>query len=699
MPSQANGSRTAVARSGRDGRLLWTADLGLRRGWFERDRAENYFLSSASMPAGDLDGDGTPDVIVQENNREPPARVLRNPATLPLLVLSGRTGRPAWVAGPLPLDFEAHGYSAVDWAGPRIIEPGTAPDLLVQHSSPFSKASPTPPPANAPTQDRLARLSGRTGRILWDIPLGEQPKPSGFFGPNIPHPIFEDLDGDGGLDAVLVTRGKFDQSNPGVDLQGVSLRDGRMLWSQHIDASFNSLPYLRIFDGDDGRRPAIAAMWEFFEDNRTVLRIRAFDGRDGTTRWSWNSGALFYDGRPEHPGMVSARLEKGKPRRICATFRESGGKTRIVVLDDRGKEQFRRDLAPEYDITLRTGDLDGDGRDELVFWHGGRLHAWGGDMAELWSSPDRSEWIESILPASAGDPALVMLRSGVTVDGKTGLPRWSSQTRLEWPPSPGTLLDPGSPSRRPLLVYNPASAMSIVRSAMATTPAGVPASPVGDPVPPGRADGDPRWTRPLPWTGLILYTIGPRGVLAFIGLAIINVAVPLALVALAARRRPWTLRLLMALPIAAAVPLTVFQTIEPLIPVQIGPWPASSKVVFAASTMAGVPVVAAAALVIASLVRLRWKPPALFAGSSLVASAIVAAAWLWSDRRTMPAVERYDRSEWYLAVLLGSYAVGVLIAVGWVLRAIYRAIRRRGTHPARPVDGAGSRPTMESSRV
>ncbi len=692
MPSQANGSRTAIARSGRDGRLLWKAELGLRRGWFERDRAENYVLSSSPMPAGDLDGDGTPDVIVQENNREPPARVLRSPATLPLLVLSGRTGRPAWVAGPLPLEFEAHGYSEVHWAIPRIIEPGTAPDLLVRHASPFSRASATPPPPNTLTQDRLARVSGRTGRIVWDVPLEAGPRLSGGF-TNIPPPIFEDLDRDGGLDVVLVRIGNAEELHPEFELEAVSLRDGRTLWSQHNDASFNFPPDLEIFESDDGRWPAVATMSQFSNGNRSKLRIQAFDGRDGATRWTWISGVLFYDGRPPHPWMLSARLEKGEPRRICAAFQESGGKTRIVVLDDRGREQHRRDLAPEYDISLRAGDLDGDGRDELVFWHGGLLHAWAGDMAEWWTCPDRSQWIDSLLPAPADRPALVMLRSGVAVDGKTGLPRWASQTDREWPMSPGTLLDPGGPARRPLLVYNPAG-LTIVRSAMATTPAGVPAPPIGDPVPRGLADGDPRWTRPLPWTGLILYTIGPNGLLAFVGLALINVAVPLGLLWLAARRRPWTLRLLMALPVAAAIPLTVFQTVEPLIPAEIGSRAVSSRLGFALGTLAGVPIVVLAAAIVWYLVRRRPRPLALMVGSTLVASAIIAVAWLWADLRDMPAIEHYDRSNWHLAALPGAYAIGVLIVVGWGARRISRAVARRWNRPAPPVDAISVRPTM-----
>ena len=77
-----------------------------------------------------------------------PASMLRRPATLPLLLLSGRTGRRLWTAGPLPLAFEAHGYSMVRWAEPRIVEPGAPPDILVRHDSPFLAARQDPAAAN-----------------------------------------------------------------------------------------------------------------------------------------------------------------------------------------------------------------------------------------------------------------------------------------------------------------------------------------------------------------------------------------------------------------------------------------------------------------------------------------------------------------------------------------------------------------------
>ena len=199
-------------------------------------------------------------------------------------------------------------------------------------------------------------------------------------------------------------------------------------------------------------------------------------------------------------------------------------------------------------------------------------------------------------------------------------------------------------------------------------------------MPAGLVPDDPRWTRPLPWTGPVGRVIAPSWVFALVGLALVNVVLPIAMLRLAARRRPWTLRLLMVLPVAAAVPLCAYLAVEPLMPAQVDPLPPYPKLLFALATIAGLPVVMLAALAGWSLVRLRWKPLVLLAGLTLLASAVIAAAWLRFDSRAMPAIEHYGRSGWYLVVVPGAYAAGVLILIAWPLRRAYRWLKR----PRRP---------------
>ncbi len=161
-----------------------------------------------------------------------------------------------------------------------------------------------------------------------------------------------------------------------------------------------------------------------------------------------------------------------------------------------------------------------------------------------------------------------------------------------------------------------------------------------------------------------------------VGLALLNVVVPIAIVRLAARRRTLTLRALMALPVAAAVPLSAYLTIEPFMPAQVAPLPPNPRLLFALATLAGIPILTFAALAAWSALRLRWKPLVLLVVLTAVASAVIAAVWLRIDGRAMPAIEHYGRSGWYLVVGPGAYAAGVLIVIGWMLRSAYRWLRR-----------------------
>ena len=98
---------------------------------------------------------------------------------------------------------------------------------------------------------------------------------------------------------------------------------------------------------------------------------------------------------------------------------------------------------------------------------------------------------------------------------------------------------------------------------------------------------------------------------------------------------------------------------------------------FVLGTLAGLPIIFYAVSVVANLFRRRWKALAWVAGLTAIGSAIIAAAWLWADSRTMPAIEHYGRSGWPLVLVPGAYAVGVLLLIGWILKRPYRWLRRQ----------------------
>ena len=154
-------------------------------------------MTIQSPPAGDLDGDGTPDVFVQTVGQGQGTTRVKVPATLPIQVLSGRSGQRLWSAGPLPLGFPAYGHSNIQWALARSVESGARPDVFVRHGSPFVPSRPQATPSARSKLPRFARVSGRDGRILWDRPLSDVPDPNNIG--NGLAPGFGDLDGDGGL--------------------------------------------------------------------------------------------------------------------------------------------------------------------------------------------------------------------------------------------------------------------------------------------------------------------------------------------------------------------------------------------------------------------------------------------------------------------------------------------------------------------
>jgi hypothetical protein len=219
-----------------------------------------------------------------------------------------------------------------------------------------------------------------------------------------------------------------------------------------------------------------------------------------------------------------------------------------------------------------------------------------------------------------------------------------------------------------------------------TTRSGRYEPPSGAPVHSGLAINDPRWTRPLPWTTGIANVFGLIGQVIVAGLTLVNVALPLVILRLAARRRPWTVRLLLAVPVAAAIPLTVLLAFESLEPALADPFPSSPRLWLVLGTLAGIPVLVYTATIGSSVIRRRWRALALLVGLTILASLAIGAAWLWLDMRATPAIERYDWSEWYWAVVPGAYAVGVLMSLGWSIRGI-----------GRPLSGLGQRWSMPNS--
>ncbi len=535
------------------------------------------------------------------------------------------------------------------------------------HWSPFNAAGSQqfPGPA-ADGRPRLARLSGRSGQVVWDAELLEYSGAAEIA--YAPPALFHDLDGDGSLEALLVMPAI---GGPPHILHVISLANGKLRWSKWLASEYLIGGDVLVSDLDGDGHQEVAAI------DRAKAAVHVYDGRDGTERWTWASGIGPRSDKPSQ-WIALADFAGNGNQNLCVQVMERRGRVQVVVLDGNGKEQTRREIVADSTGGLEAVDCNGDGRDALIVWYGDALHALDGELHELWSWRSQPVTIDRILPGSNERAGAVILAPALALDGAIGVPLWTGQAPLvNQPPqfSP-RLLDAGARHHRPLLIGQGLGA-TVCRVALPTAATGRIAPPNGSLAREGRIRFDPRWSRPLPWVVHLKGFFGPLALVASTGLALINFGLPMMIILLATHRRRLTVRALMTLPIAAAIPLVSFLTLSPWLPVGTSRALATELQVFLDGTLVGMPIFWCAVWTIPSLVRGRFKPIAIVAGLTLMASFSVAVIWVVIDRRSMAEIEHYDLDGWYLAALPGAYAAIVLCLVVRASRTIYKLLRPR----------------------
>ena len=219
----------------------------------------------------------------------------------------------------------------------------------------------------------------------------------------------DDLDGDGGLDALCVVANALDSGEPGEMLIAISLRDGKRLWSRSIRSGVPRLevtPLVGDFDGDERKTVVFIGMLSDTQADRNC-EVRAFDGRDGALRWTWNPNAEFVLSSQTSAQMVVAKFAGRGKQNVCVRCLSRERTQWIVILDGGGTECTHREVAGAE--SLHAADVDGDGNDELLVQQDGRLYALDGSLKELWSWPAQVKRVSRIVAGSRGKPGSVIL--------------------------------------------------------------------------------------------------------------------------------------------------------------------------------------------------------------------------------------------------------------------------------------------------
>ena len=203
---------------------------------------------------------------------------------------------------------------------------------------------------------------------------------------------------------------------------------------------------------------------------------------------------------------------------------------------------------------------------------------------------------------------------------------------------------------------------------------------------PSTLDDDPRRERQLPWVRPTpIY--GDPLIQAAIGATLVNVCIPVMVLWLATRRRFWSVRLLLALPLVVAVSMAGSATLISLIPDNLQQsattwWGLVLRV--ALLSLSGLPVVAYTFAFILALVRRRWKKIGVLVAGAVVPAVMILTLSLWAVSNAKPAIEHYNWSGWHQALIWGAYVAGVLMLAARAVRAAGRfvlslpSMRRRG---------------------
>jgi outer membrane protein assembly factor BamB len=626
------------AVSGKDGHMLWPTDT--------------LFVQSVlplPMPYGDLDGDGIADLLL--------FRPIEG-----LSAVSGKTGKSisGWKS-----DFTGRLSTQMNLLllECRELDGDGTPVLLFA----FSRSLPD---ETFKTQITLGVLSLKDGKTRWRTTLNSPTNNPDLFSGFRLRPGLADLNGDGVLD--VMTWAVSDDNL--FEVRAVSGRDGALLWSRSLRPVMGLRPVVAV--DSLGGEPVVVVDCGDGE-------VRALD-RLGNPLWTWkgtlNSGMhprptpVFVD----LPGGGRGVCVSGLPNDDQAVLLNAAGHLLQTVSGLRRLAPNRPDRRIPQDFSMFFRSLDARGSALLSIAEGKLRRTNGGlDRANLrweWPLPDGAGDVLDVL--GEGDQATVVVRSGNAVhglNGGTGRVRW----RCDGPCPATDLLPASDPAAPPLVLFAQTNGATTCRRALEVGPDGRYQLPAAEPISFAPLPEDPRVRVPLPWR----WELSRLPSLDWPAFLLIQFALVLSFVlgrsaAWVFRRGAWfigiLLVVLLVVVLAGAVALVRLRE-EPHFSDQLGPW-----LIPVGHALLGLPILVFLGQMVVWGVQGRWRRVSVLLAASVLLSVPLGAFWMWQHASSLGPTQHYDRDGWYSGWVMGAYATGALLVLGWLLRGAYRGLRRIG---------------------
>ena len=423
-----------------------------------------------------------------------------------------------------------------------------------------------------------------------------------------------------------------------------------------------------------------------------VVLIDVVEGRPRLERWDLASRSAprwIWQGGDSEGGVLReisaiprlATLDGSGRKAIVVVADQVKAGRRVVVLDALGRIIHSRPIESKgVGHRIWAGDLDGDGKDEILFEDRARLCASRVDLAaELWASPiiDR---VKEIRPRAGGGTAVV-LENGVALDGATGRPMFRTGRLADF-----RLID-GPDSSRPMAV----EILPAVTAAYRTRPEVATSAMAGEPVAGHPDPGDPRVVRPLPWVvgspgglqkdrpylpAVALYTFAA----GFYSLVVL--VAPILIVGKLIRRKG-RIKHLLVFPVSVAAAFACYSLFRSDLSSNwtgLGFPPSLAAIWMVMLAILGLPMLAILVAAARALRRRSWRflPRSLmlWATGCLIAAGLLI---YLHQRDWMVAGERYGWEGWWTIWLPGLYVAGCLLVayhvVSWPLSRLGRLVR------------------------